>query len=236
MKVRCFAVLLSTALSTWAEQSYTALPHEELVRGIAYGNHFQSRKEFVERGLDRNKVQLSSAWSKDGISKYVTFYRDYHVVAARVVQARQQLRDITEKDFADIPYTGLLFANLEMHARGALPIKHLNQHFTSGATRMVLQIDGVNVQPEKEGFFAAPERKTCTGQYYSYSAFAIYNFTFGGGGWNQVAWDCTERVHKFSIEFGFRLSGEQEHKQATVIVVDSEGNRFSTDVDLSVFH
>src|SRR5260370_32792864 len=114
-----------------------------------------------------------------------------------------------------------------------LPVRYLNNRFRDGNTHMVLQIDGVNIQTAKEGFFPRPEKKTCVGQYYTYSVFAIYNFAIGTGGVNQVSWDCTEQLTKFSLEFGFLLTPDQQQKRALVIIVDSEGHRHSASVDLS---
>jgi hypothetical protein len=227
--------LLGTVLfiGMCAGQSQSAFPHDELVRGIAYGKQFTTRKQLIEVGLKKNKIELSSLWSKDGIQKDVVFYKDYHVVAVRVVEGTQQLRDVSENDLSKIPYTGLLFAHLELHARGDFPIRHLNQRFTDGSTHMVLQIDGVNVQPAKEGFFPKPEKQTCSGQYYSYSIFAIHNFAIGVGGPENVAWDCTQRTDRFNLEFGFRLTPDQLRRPATIIVANSEGKRFVANVDLS---
>ena len=227
---------VGAALTAAAEQAESTFPPDEMAKGIALGKQFTTRKQFIENGLKQNKIQMSSAFAKDGISKYVTFYRDYHVVAARVAEANQQLRDVSEKDLSTIPYTGLLFANLELHARGMLPTRHLNQRFTDGSPHMVLQIAGVNIQPAKEGFFPRPEKKTCVGQYYTYSVFAIYNLAIGTGGVNQVTWDCTEQLTNFSVEFGFLLTPEQQKQRARVIIVDSEGHRHSEPVDLSTLH
>jgi hypothetical protein len=73
-------------------------PHDEMLKGIARGREFQTRKRFTEEGLKHNKLRISSIWSKDGISKDVTFYTDTHVIPARVAEANQQLRDVSEKD------------------------------------------------------------------------------------------------------------------------------------------
>lgn len=214
-------------------QSAPGFPEQELLKGIAYGKQFEDRKDFLRRGLGQNKIQLSSAWSKDGISKYVTFYQDYDVVAAAVVLAHEQLRELSTQDLSQLPYSGLLFANLDLRARGLFPIKHLNDRFAGGGTHMVLEIDGTMIQPAKEGFFPAPEHQTCYGQYYSFSAFTIHNFTFGAGGWNDVSWDCTPQRDRFSIEFGFRLTAEQKSKKARVIIVNSEGHKYAANVDLA---
>jgi hypothetical protein len=98
---------------------------------------------------------------------------------------------------------------------------------------MVLQIDGVNIQPTKEGFFPRQEAKVCVGQYYIYSVFAVRNFAFGVGAPGEAYWDCTERKDKFTLEFGYLLTPEQRLKRATVIISNSEGKRFTADVDLS---
>jgi hypothetical protein len=87
-----------------AAQPESTFPQDQMAKGIALGKQFTTRKQFIETGLKQNKIQISSAWAKDGISKYVTFYRDYHVVAARVAEATQQLRDVSEKDLSAIPY------------------------------------------------------------------------------------------------------------------------------------
>jgi hypothetical protein len=228
-----FACMIAAATTLAAQQPEAAFPPDQMAKGIELGKQFKSRKQFIENGLKDNKIQMSSAWAKDAISKYVTFYRDYHVVAADIAEANQQLRDVSEKDLSTIPYTGLLFAYLELHARGMLPIRHLNKRFIDGSTHMVLQIDGTNIQPAKEGFGPKREKKTCVGQYYTYSVFAVHNFAIGTGGVNEFTWDCTEQFTKYSVEFGFLLTPEQQQKRGQIIIIDSEGHRHSAAVDLS---
>jgi hypothetical protein len=232
----CRRLIVSCAVALMgvcAGQSQSVFPRDEMAKGIAYGKQFATQKQLIEVGLKKNKIELSSYWSKDGIQKEVVFYKDYHVVAVRVAEATQQLREVSEKDLSNIPYTGLLFAHLELRARGTFPIRHLNQRFTDGSTHMVLQIDGANIQPAKEGFFPRPEKQTCVGQYYSYSIFAIHNFAIGVGGPDRVTWDCTQRTDRFNLEFGFHLTPDQQRKQGTVIVANSEGERFVASIDLS---
>jgi hypothetical protein len=226
-------LIVTGLLGVRAEQSQSAFPQDELARGIAVGKQFPTRKQLMADLEKKNKIELSSLWSKDGIQKDVIFYKDYHVVAMRVAEATQQLREVSENDLSKIPFTGLLFARLELHARGNFPIRHLNERFTDGSTHMVLQIDGANVQPATGQFFPKPEKQTCVGQYYSYSIFAIHNFAIGVGGPENVFWDCTQRTDRFNLEFGFRLTPDQLRKQATIIVANSEGQRFVANVDLS---
>ncbi len=241
MKRSRLLCILGVAATLAAQQPESPFPPDEMAKGIALGKQFATRKQFIETGLKENRIKVDGTLARDAIRKYVTFYRDYHVVAARVAEANQQLREVSEKDLSVIPHTGLLFARLDLHAIGPKPplgsdrpFRRLTQRFTDGSTRMVLQIDGLNIQPAKEGFFPRPEKKTCVGQYYTYSIFAIYNFGLGSGSVNQVSWDCTDLLADFSVEFGFLLTLEQRRKKALVIIVDSEGHRYSAPVDLSM--
>ena len=100
-------LLLTLVLSSlYAQQA-------DYSKAIAYGSSFKSRLQYLDKGLKHQKVQLASAWAKDGMSKYVTFFTDYEAVAAAAAQAKQEMRDFTTEDAQKLSLTGMIFAHVE---------------------------------------------------------------------------------------------------------------------------
>jgi len=206
----------------------------QIAEAVAYGKQFKSHQDFLKDGLKGKKFQIASAWAKDGISKYVTFYSDLDVISAAAATANQQMRALTEEDLMKIPRTDLLFANVELHARGALPVSKLNRRYTDGRARLVLKIRERLVQPLKDGFYPSPPKTECYNTLYLWSVFGTYNFAVGGI--VPVALSCgPSGPSKFSLEFAFQLTPEQMRQKAEVFLIDGDGHRHKTQVDLSRF-
>jgi hypothetical protein len=206
----------------------------QIAEAVAFGKQFKSHKDFLKEGLKSKKFQIASAWGKDGISKYVTFYSDLDVISAATATANQQMRDLTEEQISKIPSTGLLFVNVELHARGALPVRKLNRRYTDGRARVVLKIGERLVQPVREGFYPSPPKTECYNTLYLWSVFGTYNFAVGGI--VPLALPCgPSGPSKFSLEFAFQLTPQQMTQKAEVFLIDGDGGRHKTDVDLSKF-
>jgi hypothetical protein len=202
-------------------------PHAtDYSQAIAYGKRFKSRAKFLDDGIKPNKIQLASSMAIDGISKYVTLFTDFEAVAAAAAAANQEMRDFTEADAAKLPLSRLVYANVAVHGRGAIPVAKVEKRFIHNAPHLVLQIDGVIVQPlTKEA--KAPERRETDLGVTSVSVTQLGSVSLLTA--NRLGW-IENRVE---LEFAFRLSPEQLKKHATVILIDGEGNRTQKEVDLS---
>jgi hypothetical protein len=119
-------------------------------KAIAYGQSFKSRRQFLEKGLKNQKVQLASSLAKDGMSKYVTFFADYEAVAAAAAQAKQEMREFTIEDAKKLTISGLLFAYVEVRARGLIPTSKLPRRYITNSAHLVLDVDGKVIQPQSK--------------------------------------------------------------------------------------
>jgi hypothetical protein len=229
-----FAIGVASIALSQDFEAVKPLPKSQIAEALAHGKQFKSHRDFLKEGLKSNKSQIASAWAKDGISKYVTFYDDLAVISAAAATANEQMRELTEQDIAKIPRTGLLFANVELQARGALPVSKLNRRYTGGRARLVLKIGERLVQPVKEGFYPSPPKTECYNTLYLWSVFGTYNFAVGGI--VPVALPCGPAgPSKFSLEFAFQLTPEQMRQKAEVLLIDGDGHQHKTQVDLSRF-
>lgn len=221
--------MLSVAILSFAGPACARDLYEN---ALAAGSRYESRRDYIDRALSKNKVQIQSAWAADGISKYVTFYRDEDVLASLVADAKAQLRNITVDDLKAIPITGLLFANVDLHARGVLSKNKLERDFTDGKTRLVLKIGDQFIQPVRDGFFPSQPKTGCVETTYLWTVFGSYRFMVGGA--VPVTTSCDPNgPNKFSLEFAFQLTQEQMRRKAEVFIVDGRGKKYSKQVDLS---
>jgi hypothetical protein len=217
------ALAIPVALSA---QESGAPPTVDYSRAIAFGKRFPSRVKFLEDGTKTNKVQLASAMAMDGISKYVTLFTDFDAVAAAAAQARQEMRDFTEADAAALHLSALVYANVAVHGRGAIPVKKVEKRFIQNPAHLVLQIDGAVVQPVSKGLKSAERSVTDLGVT-SVSATRIGGVSLLTA--NRLGWED----NRAELEFAFELTPEQMKKRATIILIDGEGNRNQKDIDLS---
>lgn len=201
-------------------------------QALAKGKAYRDRKDYISRELRANKFQVQSAWAKDGISKYVTFYRDKDVLASLAADANAQLRNITVDELKAVPITGLLFANVQLHARGEIGLHKLNRDFTDGKTRLVLRIGNEFVQPAQQGAYPSPPRTGCTQTLYLWTIFGNYRFMVGGI--TPISFSCDPvGSSSFSLEFAFSLTPQQMSERGEVFIVDGHSRRYSTRVDFS---
>jgi ribosomal protein S13 len=208
------------------------LSEAQVSQAVEFGKRFNTRDAFIKEGLRRKKFQIASAWAKDGISKYVTFYNDCDVISAVGAEANQKMRELSRQDLEKVPRTGLVFANVELHARGVIPERKLNRRYTGGRAHLVLQIDGQVVQPVREGYYPTPPKTECFNTVYLWTVFGTYSF--GVGGVVPLPLPCGPTgPSKFTLEFAFQLTDEQMKKKGAIILIDGDGNRHKTDVDLS---
>lgn len=234
--VRGVSFLFAAALSSFgailnlsAQQQFSI---EELQQLASKGSGYRNKIEYLHGELNSNRVQLASAWAADGISKYVTFFSDKDVVCSLVAEGNANLHTVTVEELEAIPKTGLLFANVELHARGAVPIYKLNKRYTDGKAKLVLQINGSYVEPVKDGYFPSAPKTGCTQTFYLWSMFGTYRFGFGAITPLTISCDPVG-PSKFSLEFGFQLSEVQMQQTATVILLDGARHQHRSRIDLS---
>jgi hypothetical protein len=212
------AILSTLALSSLYAQE------TDYSKAIAEGQSFKSRKQYLEKGLKDQKVQLASSFAKDGMSKYVTFFTDYEAVAAASAQARQEMRDFTVDDAKKLPLSGLIFAYVEIHARGMIPTAKLPKRYVENSAHLVLQIDGKVIQPlSKEVKKVSDASVVIPVGFYSY--WQTNNFSILTGGPLGV------EGAKAELEFVFAADPSIKTKKGKVILIDADGNRHQEDVD-----
>src|SRR5258708_2497568 len=67
-----------------------SLSESDIGRAVGYGKQFNTRADLLRDGLKRKKFKIAGAFSKDGTSKYVTFYNDLDVISGMVAEANQK--------------------------------------------------------------------------------------------------------------------------------------------------
>lgn len=198
----------------------------DILKAIERGSEFKSRLQYLDKGLKQNKVELASAWAADGISKYVTFFTDFEAVAAAAAQAKQEMRAFTIEDAQKLPLTGLIYAHVEIHGRGELPVKKVEKRYVKNAAHLVIQYGEEIIQPlSKELASFRDTSVVLPGVLFSW--WDVGNVSLLTGGPLGFAGS------KVELEFVFRLTPEQQKRKGKVILIDADGNRHQKDVDFS---
>jgi hypothetical protein len=212
--------------------SAETLSETQIRYAVANGKRFNSRSDFLKEGLKQKKVKIEGRLGRDSTSKYITFYDDLDVISAAVAEANQKMRDLTAEELHPIPISGLLFARVEIHAGGLLPIGRVSRKFMDGNTHLVLKIGDAVVQPVQAGSYPTPPKTECYDTLYLWSVFGTYNFAVSG--LIPIPIPCGQYLpSKIAIEFAFRLSQEQVRQKATAILIDGTGKRYPVKVDLA---
>jgi hypothetical protein len=197
----------------------------DYAKAIAYGQSFKSRLQYLDKGLKDQKVQLASAWAKDGMSKYVTFFTDYEAVAAAAAQAKQEMREFTTEDAKKLPLSGLVFAHVEVHARGMIPVGKLSKRYVQNAAHLVLEVDGKVIQPLSKELKKVSDASVIipVGFYTYWQANDNISILTGGPLGVEGA--------KAEMEFVFAMDPSIKTKKGKVILIDADGNKHQEDVD-----
>lgn len=193
-------------------------------KAVSYGQSFKSRLQYLEKGLKDQKVQLASAWAKDGMSKYVTFFTDYEAVAAAAAQAKQEMREFTTEDAKKLPLTGLIFAHVEVHARGMIPTRKLSKRYVQNAAHLVLEVDGKVIQPLRKELTKVSDASVIVPMGF-YTYWQSNNFSILTGGPLGV------EGAKAEMEFAYSVDPSIKTKKGKVILIDAEGNKHQENVD-----
>lgn len=234
--VRCVLVLILIALPVFSQPIAPAslvADSSRLDRAIAKGKEYRNYRDFLHKGLADTRYQIASAWAKDGISKYVTFYDDLDVISAAAATAEQQMREFTPEDLQQLPTTGLIFANVELHGRGMVSVAKLNKRYTEGKARLVLRIGGRLIQPVRDGYFPSPPKTECYSTMYLWSVFWGYRFAVAG--LFPITLPCgPSGPSKFSLEFAYALQPEQM-TEGEAFLIDANGHRHVSKINLARF-
>ena len=193
-------------------------------KAIAYGQSFKSRLQYLDKGLKDQKVQLASPWAKDGMSKYVTFFTDYEAVVAAAAQAKQEMRDFTTEDAKKLPLTGLVFAHVEVHARGMIPTRKLSKRYVQNSAHLVLEVDGKVIQPLRKELTKVSDASVIVPVGF-YTFWQSNNFSILTGGPLGV------EGAKAEMEFAYSVDPSVKAKKGRVILIDAEGNKHQENVD-----
>jgi hypothetical protein len=197
----------------------------DYTKAIAYGQSFKSRVQFLEKGLKAQKIQLASAMAADGMSKYVTFFTDYDAIAAAAAQAKQEMREFTIEDAKKLPLSGLVFAHVEVHARGAIPVSKLSKRYVQNAAHLVLEVDGSVIQPlTKELTRVSNAAILPVGFDTFWESHNVSILTGAPLGVDNA---------KAEMEFAYSLDPSIKAKKGKVILIDAEGNKHQEAVDFS---
>jgi len=198
----------------------------DLVKAIARGSEFKSRVQYLEKGLKQNKVQLASAWAADGISKYVTFFTDFEAVAAAAAQAKQEMRTFTTEDALKLPLTGLVYAHVEIHGRGTLPVKKVKKRYVRNSAHLVIQYGEEVIQPLSKELTSFRDASVM-------SPIALFAWWDRGNVSLLTGGPLGFEGSKVELEFVFRLTPVQQKEKGRVILIDADGHRHQEDVDFS---
>lgn len=216
--IRILTIMLTLVLSSvYAQET-------DYSKAIAYGQSFKSRKQYLEKGLKDQKIQLASSFAKDGMSKYVTFFTDYEAVAAAAAQASQEMREFTADDAKKLPLSGLIFAYVEIQARGSIPTAKLPKRYVLNSAHLVLEVDGKVIQPlRKEVTKVTDTSVVVPVGFYSYWQSNSLSILTGG----PLGIDGA----KAELEFVFAADPSIKTKKGKVILIDADGNRHQQQVD-----
>ena len=217
-------ILLLFCLSPTFSASKKLTPIE-INEALAFGNQWKSPNKFVEEALKPYRVQIASAWSKDSISKYVTFVTDWITVAAFATEAKRRMLPVTQADTERLPMEGLLNAVVELHGRGMMGASKLNGRWGGGSAHMVLKIGEEIVQP-----VAA---KAMSEQSVEYQNWMFVTKTFGGLGWTIGGPLPSYAEGKITLKFSFALNDRQSKENVSVILIDADGKQHDGKVDLA---
>ncbi len=222
------AAIASTVLVGLLLQGSIApvLADSQILEAIKYGESFKSRNEYLDKGLKNRKFQISSAWARDGISKYVVIFSDFDVISSAASKAKHEMREFSIEQARELPLTGMLYVNVQLHARGMLPVRRLEKDYTRDNTHLVLIIDGKVIQPLSKRS-AGPQDASFIAPVALFTYWESNNISLLTGG------PLGYSGERFEVEFAFKLTPEQEGKKSQVVLISGKDKRYTVDIDLS---
>jgi hypothetical protein len=181
------------------------LTTDQIAAAIAYGSHYKTRDQFLEKGLRGIRVKVASAMALDGISKFATFFNDWNYIAAEAAGANQQLREVKPEDF---DAEGLLHAFVEIHARGAIPASKLNRRYLQDRAHLVIRVGDKTIQPVAKSMLKRSDQSPGS---------VVLGLPTG----------------KITLEFAFGVAPNEMAQEVEVILVDGDGNQHKGKANLA---
>jgi hypothetical protein len=185
------------------------LSQQQVQAAILQGSMYKSADHFLESGLrgKGNRIKIDGVMTRDGLTKYVTFYNDWGAVVAASAAANQQMRRLKSEE---LELRGHLHAFVEVHGRGIVGAGKLDRRFGPGRAHLVLQLrDGRIIQPvEKQYLYRSGQTVT-------------EHFLTGA------------RSGRITLSFSFDVSPEELSNQVEVILIDGDGNKHQSKGELA---
>jgi len=222
------AIALILALDCAAQDAKVnplKLNEPQIKAAAAFGKQFKSRDQFLDKGLKGQKLQMSSAWAMDGISKYLLLFTDYDVVAAGSAAANQQMRELSDDDIKKLSLPGLLYVNVQLHGRGAVPVARLRRNFGGEGPHLVFQVGDATIQP------VAKNAGSDTGVIPPSGPTQVSVWNVGNTSYvtaQPLGWS----EERLEVEFAFQLPPDALKQKVKAILIDRQGKRYPIDVDL----
>jgi hypothetical protein len=231
MKVKSLTLGIVTAgvvcacLAQEVSSGSLKLSPAQIQKAIAAGKQYKTRDQFLNAGMKQQKIQISSAFAMDGISKYLVVFTDYDVVAAESAAANQQMREFSEADAQKLPLAGLMYVDVQLHGRGDLPVMRLQNNFGGTGPHLVFQMGDKIIQP-----LAKKGEDSGTVPANGPSLISVWR---SGNMSTVTAQPLGFSQERIDLEFAFDIPQDDLGKNAKAILIDNKGKRYSVDVKLA---
>ncbi len=205
---KLFASCVGLLLLASQPQAATPLTIDQIREAIRYGEGFKSRADYLQHGMKGVRVKLASAMAMDGISKYATFYGDWDAVAASAADAKREMRTVRPEE---ITSTGLIYALVEVHGRGAIPTSKLDRRYLNGHAHLVLRAGDKKIQPVEKSVLNQNDQSTA----------------------GVLMWG-KDFAQKDTLEFAFDVTPADLDQPVEVILIDGDGHQHKAMATLSM--
>jgi hypothetical protein len=213
------AVMMFCTTSLFAQ-----VPLGRLQSAIDAGMAFPNRAKYLEKGAEGNKCNWAGTFAMDGISKEVRIFTDFDVVASAAAAANAEMRKFTTDDALKLPLHNVVFANVNMTARGIIPVQRLKDKYVQKGVHMVIQLGDSIVQPLTKESVTTDGSTVELGTLYQWYHLGGMSLLTGVPlGWSS---------QKFQQEFVFPVSASDVPRDLTVYVIDNDGKRSKISCDL----
>lgn len=219
------AAIVSSPLPGQGETAAGAAPSDTaLARAIAIGVKYRTRESYIDKQAKDTKVQFASAMALDGISKYATLFGDFDVVASAAANAAHDMKSFTLADARRVPLSGLVYANVQLTARGYGPVARLENDWRPAGIHLVLVIDDSVIQPVSKEAALISEKA---------GAPTVVAAGVPVGDYSLLTGTVLQyRSGHLEQEFAFRLPTPIRSKKAKIILIRPDGKRYEDSVDL----
>ncbi len=120
----------------------------DVQKAIDYGRGFKSEVQFMDKALRHKRIKMSANIPfVSSTHMYLTLVTEMDLISAQAAKAKREYRDLTEEE-ATIKHPGSVIALVDIYAEGGAGV--LEDRYLNAAPHMVLQVDGVTIQPESK--------------------------------------------------------------------------------------